>query len=149
MTDTIARRLRLSNQQRKYLYQLVENHSFPLQKDIRGSALRRLLSRIDTRFLDDLFMLSLANKRASGADQGEIRQLKRLGEKSRQILTQSPPLTVSDLAINGETVKGILGITEGVQVGKILSQLLDIVLEDPRKNNSRDLTALVKRLGQS
>jgi hypothetical protein len=58
-------------------------------------------------------------------------------------------LSVSQLAIKGDTVRRILGITEGVEVGRILGQLLDVVLENPEKNNPRDLAALVKKIGQT
>ncbi len=148
MTEIVAKRLRLSNQQMKYIRQLVENHRLPLQEDFDGRALRRFLSRIDTEFLDDLFTLSIANRRASRANRSEIRQLRRLRKRAKQILTRGTPLSVSQLAIKGTTVKRILGITEGVQVGQILDQLLEIVLEDPGKNNLQDLATLVKKIGQ-
>lgn len=149
MADAVAKRLRLSNHQRKYIHQLVKNHGLPLQKMFHGPALRHFLSCIDTQFLDDLFILSIANRRASGADQSEIRRLNHLRKRSKQILKAGTPLTVSQLAIKGDTVKKILGITEGVQIGRILTQLLEIVLKDPGKNNPQDLATLVKRIGQS
>jgi len=147
MADAVARRLRLSNHQRKYVHQLVENHGLSLQPRPQGPAIRRFLSRIDAAFLDDLFILSKANMRASGADQVEMHRLDRLRKRSKQILTSGIPLTLSQLAINGETVKKILGITEGAQIGRILGQLLDMVLEEPRKNNPEDLARLVKEIG--
>jgi len=149
MADGVAKRLRLSNHQRKYIHQLVENHGLPLQEMLHGPAVRRLLSRIDTRFVHDLFILCKANRKASGADQSEIRKLNHIWKRSKRVLRSGTPLTVSQLAIKGDTVKKILGITEGVQVGRILSQLLDAVLEDPEKNNPQHLAMLVKKIGQS
>lgn len=148
MAEAVAKRLRLSNHQRKYIGQLVENHGLPLQEKFDGPAMRRFLSRVDTDFLDDLFMLSIASRRASWASRSELHQLRRLRKWADQIITTGTPLTVSQLAIKGTTVKKILGITEGVQVGRILDQLLEVVLEDPDKNNPQDLAALVKRMGQ-
>lgn len=149
MADAVAERLRLSNHQRKYIHQLVENHGLPLQEMLHGPTMRRLLSRIDTRFVHDLFILCMANRKASGADQSEIRKLNHLWKRSKRVLMSGTPLAVSQLAIKGDMVKKILGITEGVQIGRILSQLLDAVLEDPEKNNPQDLAMLVKKIGQS
>ncbi len=148
MADGVAKRLRLSNHQRKYLCQLIENHGQPFQEMAHTPALRRFLSQIDTPFLDDLFILSIANRKASGADPSQMRALDHLRNKANQLLAARTPLAVSQLAIKGDTVKRILGITEGVQVGRVLTQLLDIVLENPEKNNPHDLAILVKRIGQ-
>lgn len=149
MADAVARRLKLSNHQRKYVCQLIENHGLPLQEISHEPALRRFLSRIDTPLLDDLFILSMANKKASSADRSEIRRLSHLRKRTKQILMARTPLTVSQLAIKGDRVKQIVGTANGVQVGRILSQLLDIVLEDPEKNNPHDLAILVKRIRQN
>ncbi len=146
VTDAVTKRLRLSNHQRKRIHYLVENHGLPLQANFHGPAIRRFLSRIDPRFLDDLFILSMASRKASGADRSEIRRLNDLWKRSKKILAAGAPLTVSQLAIKGDTVKQILGITEGVEIGHILTQLLDVVLEDPHKNNPQDLAMLLKKM---
>jgi len=149
MADVVAKRLRLSNHQRKYVCQLIENCGLPLQQIPDKPSLRRFLSRIDMRLSDDVFVLAIATRKASGADQSEIRRLNNLRRRCREFLKVGTPVTVSQLAIEGDEVKEILGIAEGVQVGRILGQLLDIVLEDPRKNNRKDLTKLVKRMGRN
>jgi len=149
MADVITRRLRLSNHQRRYIHELLKNHDLPLQTKLRGAEVRRFLSRVDPKVLDDLLILSKAHSKASGADAAEARRIDRLREKSKQMLSEDTPLTVSQLAINGETVKRILGIREGAQVGRILGQLMEIVLEEPAKNNPHDLARLVEEIGQS
>jgi putative nucleotidyltransferase with HDIG domain len=147
MADAVTKRLRLSNYQRKYIHILVENHGRPLNERHRDSELRRFLSEINTHFLDDLFLLSIANRRASGASPSELHRLNHLRRRTKEILRTKPPLTLAQLAIKGGTVKKILGIKQGVKVGRILNELLDIVLDDPAKNNPKDLTALVKKIG--
>ena len=99
--------------------------------------------------MDDLFILTLANRKASGADPSEIHGINQLRKRAKHLLAARAPLTISQLAIKGDTVKEILGINEGVQVGRVLTELLDIVLESPEKNNPRDLALLVKRIGHS
>lgn len=43
------------------------------------------------------------------------------------------PITLADLAVDGDDLRGA-GITAGPQVGRILQQLLDQVLDDPTRN---------------
>jgi tRNA nucleotidyltransferase (CCA-adding enzyme) len=149
MADAVAKRLRLSNKQKKYIHRLIESHEQLRQDVVQGQTLRRVLAQIDRPLLDDLFLLSIADRKASGADSSEIRRIKGLRKRAEHILRAGAPLTVSQLAIKGDTVQRILGITEGVEVGRILGQLLDVVLENPEKNNPRDLAALVKKIGQT
>ena len=52
-------------------------------------------------------------------------------------------VTLKDLAIGGKELME-LGIKPGPQIGEILKQLLDVVLDDPEKNKAEILTGLVK-----
>lgn len=149
MADIVAKRLRLSNSQRKYICQLVANHGLPFKEIPRATDIRRFLSQIDTRLLDDLFALSTASQKAGGADRAEIQRLQDLRNRCSQTMREGVPLDVSQLAIKGNEVKEILGITDGVEIGRILTQLLDYVLEHPEKNNPQDLAILVKRVGRN
>ncbi len=149
MADVVTNRLRLSNNQKEYIHQLIENHVPSIERMPDGPAIRRFLSGLDVRFLDDIFRLAIADQRASKAPPSNIRRLYYLRRRCHEILRAGTPLNVSQLAIGGDKVKKILGITESVGVGRILSQLLDIVLEDPEKNNPEDLTTLVKKIGKN
>jgi tRNA nucleotidyltransferase/poly(A) polymerase len=141
----VARRLRLSNHQRKYVHQLIMDYGVPLPEVLQGPPLRRFLARIGTSLLTDLFAMIVASRKASAVPRSEIQALHRLKRKTEEILTDQPPLTVSQLAIiRGDEVKRLLRITEGVEVGRILSKLLDVVLESPEKNNPQDLRILLK-----
>jgi len=149
MADAVARRLKLSNRQRRYICQLIRSHELPFHRVSGGSGLRRLLSRIDRSLVDDLFALSIADAKASGLSPSGIRRLRYIRERSKKILESNTPLTLSQLAVRGDGVKEILGIEEGVEVGRILHRLLDFVLEDPDKNNPEDLSSLVKRIAKN
>ena len=62
------------------------------------------------------------------------------------LLSQSPPLSVSDLAVNGDDVMTLLGIRPGPEVGEILSQLLDAVVARPEQNQKGELTRLIQTM---
>ena len=51
------------------------------------------------------------------------------------------PLTVSDLAIDGDDLRSI-GISPGPAFGAILHRLLDAVLDDPSRNTRHHLLEL-------
>jgi hypothetical protein len=61
-------------------------------------------------------------------------------------LKKSPPLSVSDLAVNGRDVMGVLSIQSGPKVGKILKQLLDVVIEKPECNQKNKLIQILEEI---
>jgi tRNA nucleotidyltransferase (CCA-adding enzyme) len=148
MAATVAKRLKLSNHQTRYVCHLIEHHGVALDRRWSAPDLRRFLSRIDRNLLDDLFLLCRADRSASGATLAEMRRLGRLRQRSRQIIASNTPLAISELAISGETVKKILGAREGVRIGRILNRLLDVVLEDPTKNTPQDLALIVRKMSR-
>ena len=57
-----------------------------------------------------------------------------------------PTFTVKDLAIDGNDVMRILGIAPGRQVGEILNQLFEEVLDDLEKNTREYLEKKVREV---
>ena len=51
---------------------------------------------------------------------------------------------IKDLAVNGEDLIR-LGIKEGKEIGELLKQLLELVIENPDQNNKESLLLYVKR----
>ena len=55
------------------------------------------------------------------------------------------PVELSDLAINGDDLRGI-GVSEGPEMGWLLHQLLAVVLENPTMNSVDELLRLAAEL---
>ena len=55
------------------------------------------------------------------------------------------PVDLRDLAIDGDDLRQS-GVTPGPELGKILSSLLELVIEDPAVNSRERLLAEAKRL---
>lgn len=53
------------------------------------------------------------------------------------------PVSVADLAVDGSDLIGA-GVTPGPAIGETLRRLLEVVLDDPRKNRREDLLALAR-----
>jgi hypothetical protein len=55
-------------------------------------------------------------------------------------------METQELAINGHTVMETLGIKQGQQVGKILSELMEKVTDRPHLNTKKHLIAIVEKM---
>ncbi len=60
-----------------------------------------------------------------------------------QIENEKPIFTTKDLALKGKDIVELIG-GPGLMVGSIQRELLDMVLNDPEKNNRESLSAIVK-----
>ncbi len=69
-------------------------------------------------------------------------------DEAERILREHHPLAPRDLAITGKHLIAQLGMAPGPAIGRVLSSLLDRVLEDPRLNTPELLVALARELAQ-
>lgn len=69
-------------------------------------------------------------------------------ERVEDVLRRGDPFTLSALAVDGKALLGV-GVRSGRELGRILSALLDWVLEDPTRNQPELLLEQVKRLRQT
>ncbi|MFZ5647028.1 MAG: CCA tRNA nucleotidyltransferase [Bacillota bacterium] len=93
--------------------------------------------------LADIFDLWEAQARASGK-QGEIKALRTLKSSMEYILAEKKPISIKDLALNGNDLKK-MGIRSGKEMGCVLDRLLDAVLERPEMNEKSRLLGLVRK----
>jgi tRNA nucleotidyltransferase (CCA-adding enzyme) len=145
--DGIARRLRLSNEQRERLCHLVAHHLIQTG-GWTAPGLRRFLRRVGVDALDDLFELRAADLEGRPEAEQRLVELRRVREHLEEIRNERAPLQVSDLAIGGAEVMERLGIPPGRQVGEILRALMERVLEDPSLNEPEKLLAIVDETDQ-
>lgn len=108
-------------------------------------AMRRLMNRIGVEAMPLLFLL----QRADLLSQSSYKQEEKLNQLDagvccyQEIMKANDAVTLKDLAIGGKELMA-LGIQPGPQIGKILHQLLEVVLDDPEKNTVETLTRLAK-----
>lgn len=101
---------------------------------------RRWLSRVGEH-ADDLLAL------IPGMDQSRIpNPLSRLGDVVQAIRAAADPLTLGDLAVNGDDLLAA-GVRPGPEIGETLARLLDEVLEDPARNTRDELLQRVAHHG--
>ncbi|MBN2049337.1 MAG: HD domain-containing protein [Spirochaetales bacterium] len=125
---------------------LVYHHMFDYQPDWPDSALRRLIFRVGTEYLDDLILLREADHYGGGGAIKKHPYLDDLRKRISYLLHSGDPLGPRDLAVNGHTLHEEAGIPEGRAMGTILSHLVETVLDDPAQNKKDILLKIARNL---
>jgi len=139
-------RLRYPNALRKRVARIVRRHMFQPGK---GDALRarRFLRRNGDEVAFDLLdhkLADLLGKRGTEGEPPPLEEVERLA-RFREVVEQerSSPHRLDDLAVDGNDLIG-LGFTPGPQLGHILHELLDLVVDEPDLNTREQLLARAK-----
>jgi tRNA nucleotidyltransferase (CCA-adding enzyme) len=141
-------RLRYPNALRRRVVRIVRRHMFQPGKGDERRA-RRFLRRNGDELAFDLIdhkHADLLGKRGTGGEpppQDEIDALLRFREVVQQEL--SSPHRLRDLAVDGNDLIQA-GFKPGPQLGRILDELLDAVVDEPARNTREELLARAKEL---
>jgi len=139
-------RLRYPNALRKHVVRIVRRHMFqPGKGDARRA--RRFLRRNGDELAFDLIdhkHADLLGKRGTDGEPPPLDEIERLGS-FREVVEQerSSPHRLRELAVDGNDLIE-LGFRPGPQLGRILNDLLDAVVEEPALNTRDQLLARAK-----
>jgi poly(A) polymerase/tRNA nucleotidyltransferase (CCA-adding enzyme) len=145
--DTAARilkRLRYSNAFVKKCEHLVRHHMFNYETAWKASTVRRFIRRIGEENLADLFALRRADAESRDPESGST-GLEELERRIRHELDSRHSTRIEDLVVDGRDVIREGGVEAGPEVGIILAELLEAVLEDPELNDRETLLEMVRR----
>lgn len=146
MTQKICDRLKMSNEDKDRIVNLVRNHMFYYNVDeVTASSVRRLIVKVGKENLKDLIDIRIADRLGSGVAKAMPYKLRHLEYMFERV--QNDPVSVKMLKINGSEVMELLGIAPGPQIGTILDVLLSEVIEDPALNTPEWLAGRTKELG--
>jgi tRNA nucleotidyltransferase (CCA-adding enzyme) len=148
LTKEIMTRLRFSNDVIARVTHLIGNHMFEYRRELTERALRRFVKRVGPENMDDLIKLRRADDLAHGWGRGFEKDLDVFKARIDSLLSQSPPLTVADLAVNGDDVMTLLGMRPGPEVGEILNRLVTLVIEKPEFNQKATLLDFLKDMAK-
>ena len=130
----IMMRMKFSNEWTNIVTGLVSNHMFDYKKDLSDRAIRRFVKKVGIDTIDRLISLRRADNFAHGWETVPGEGLNVFKERIDALKRKSPPLTISDLKINGNDVMEELTLNPGPEVGRILNKLLEAVIEEPELN---------------
>ena len=143
LSRTIMRRLKFDNDTTDKVKKLTAVHDLFVKN--APNRVRRCMSKVGK----DLFPYFLKVRRANilaWKEEAQEKALADLDELQRiyeGILERGECVCVKELSVDGKDLMAA-GVKQGKQIGEILSDLLEIVLEDPEKNTKETLLAYVK-----
>ncbi len=170
MAREIMKRLKFSNAEIEQVYLLVRWHMFYYpsadwrkvkdveelleknreEKDEHGwtdGAIRRLIKNVGGEENIDLLMkLRIADANANPKNEFHPVELEVLGERISQVRSKDMALKIEDLDITGHDLMQELNLEPGRELGIILNQLLEEVIDDPLKNKKETLLLLAKEI---
>ncbi|MCR5641604.1 MAG: CCA tRNA nucleotidyltransferase [Lachnospiraceae bacterium] len=138
MARDILRRWKLDNGTIDMVCRLVKYHDERPQLTPRN--IRRLVHRIGTEHMEDLLTLQWADilGQSDYLREEKLERVTQLREGYETILREQQCVQISDLKLNGKDVIAA-GVPKGPMVGQALEALLQVVLEDPARNEREDL----------
>jgi tRNA nucleotidyltransferase (CCA-adding enzyme) len=140
----VLERLRFGNTFVQDCSALVRHHMFNYQPEWKRATVRRFIRTIGKERLEDLFLLRQADCRSRHLTD-ELDRLAELRRRVEEELAEAHALHVRDLAIDGDDLQAIFGIPEGPEIGGILDDLLEVVLDSPEVNTRKRLIELVEK----
>lgn len=141
----ILTRLKFDNDTMRKVTKLVEYHDYRMAAEPKN--VRRAMNRIS----EELFPYYMKIRRADVLAQSEfkrkekIQNLDEIEELYAEIVKAGQCVSLKRLAVTGKDLIGI-GIKPGPVIGVVLDQLLQIVIEEPEKNDRDVLLKTAKEL---
>ena len=153
IAEKVLVRLRFPNETVHNVCHLVKEHMFHYESNWSDAAVRRFIVRVKAECLEDLYDLRLAdmygmyNEKVDVRYSASVSLLQELDERVKKELEKKTALSLKSLAVNGRDLMAA-GIPAGKELGRILNELLDCVLEDPEMNERERLLETAKKISR-
>jgi tRNA nucleotidyltransferase (CCA-adding enzyme) len=139
----VLRRIRFKNAVIKKVTTLT-NEEWQAINFSKEKKIIQLAARISMENLKDIWELKkVFIKESQNSEEFKSDEIKRAENNIREILQEKPPVSLKDLAVNGKDLFE-LGFKEGKEMGLVLKELLNLVLENPALNQKKILLTWVK-----
>ena len=148
MSKEIMARLKFSKKMISRVTNLVNLHMAAVgyHEGWRDNALRRLIRRVGSEDMDHFLLFRRADILAHGQDDGVMAAFLALKKRLEDLRNRPVAVKERDLALDGRRVMDVLGLPQGPEVGKILGQLLETVIDHPELNTEERLEALLQEM---
>lgn len=149
LAEEILNRLKFSNEVIKKVTNLIQHHMIGYDSGWSDAAVRRLIRRVGTEQINDLLVFRRADLLAHGLKDQNFKLTRELAARVNEQIRNQAPIMRQNLAIDGQVVMEVTGLSPGPEIGRILRNLSEKVLDRPELNNMEDLTALLKDMKTS
>jgi len=123
---------------------LVAHHMFFWRAPQGLAPVRRLAAGVGWENFPAAIALIQADRLAIWGDP-EAAGVRELAEAAAAVEAEHPPLTAADLALSSAELIAQLGLKPGPRLGALRRRLLELVWEDPGRNNKKALLDLARR----
>jgi len=143
LSREIMRRLKFDNDTTDKVKKLTAVHDLFIKN--APNRVRRAMSKVTKELFPYFLEVRKANILSwkEEAKESALAELQELRDLYEGILEREECVCVKELAIDGKDLIEA-GVKQGKQVGEILSDLLEVVLEEPEKNTKESLISYVK-----
>jgi tRNA nucleotidyltransferase/poly(A) polymerase len=138
LSRDILTRLRYPNGVINAVCHLIGEHMFHYEETWSGAAVRRFIIRVGRENLENLYRLRRADAYGMAGIEPAADFLLSLVNRVDEALAGSRVFSLRDLAVSGRDLIAA-GIPPGRQLGIILKELLETVVEDPAMNSREKL----------
>jgi len=145
MARIILRRLKYDNETVETVTKLIYHHDADIQPV--GKHIKRWLNRLGEDTLRMLLEIKRADTMAH-AEEVHRQRFEVLDEAKKsvdEVISQQQCFSIKDMAITGRDLIAI-GITQGPEIGRALSTLLDMILDEEIPNDRKTLIEKTKEL---
>ena len=145
MARSVLKRLKFDNATIDRVKRLVYWHDYGMGELPKLRSFRKALNKMGADLFEDYTYIKRADILAQSDYHREdkLNNLENLKEYYKEIMDKQQCLTIKDLAISGKELME-LGMKPGPQIGEVLKNLLDKVLDEPELNEREQLIKLVK-----
>lgn len=143
MARSILRRLKFDNDTTDKVKKLTAEHALEIQCE--PAKVRSAVSEIGKELFPYFLKIRRADIMSKDPEKKEVflKELHCLEQIYEEILRKGEPVCMKELAVDGKDLLAA-GVKQGKQIGGILNELLQIVLEDPEKNVKETLLSYVQ-----
>lgn len=143
IAKAVMKRLKFDNDTIRKVTKLVAYHDYRMEPT--GANVRRAMHEIGVELFPYYLAVRLADTKAQSSYErrGKLENIIQIRELYRNALRNKECVTLKDLAVTGTDLIN-LGIAPGKELGTLLNELLDIVIEDPAWNQKGKLCDYVK-----
>ena len=145
LAEQLLDRLRAPKAATERIVGLVRHHMFTYEPSWGDAGVRRFIQRVGIAAIDDLFELRRADNIGSGVP-ADAHGLAELRDRVDAELAASVVLDRSRLAVRGDDLIAELGVPAGPRLGRILDELLERVIAEPKLNDRATLLLLAESM---
>ena len=141
--EALASRLRFSNAEIRDCIGLQRALAQPLPDSADVVSARRWIRDVTPERVPNALRLQIAAVRARAGTGAERKALAEVAQLIRGVRRRGDPVTIADLAIDGNDLKAI-GLQPGPQFRRVLSECLEAVIREPALNERERLLEIAR-----